>query len=208
MTRTGRTRLAPEARRAQLLALGAELFSSTPFSQVRIEEIAERAGVSRGLLYRYFPTKRDFVVAMIAAEADALTELLVIDPALPVADQLQAGLEGYLDYVETHEHGYRAVYGASLAADVDVRRIVAANNRVHEETILGALRTAGLLAAEPGGEAEVVRVAVRGWLAFVVTVTLDWLDRRTLARDEVRDLCARSLLAAVSTLPGLAATPV
>lgn len=200
MTRTGRTRLAPEARRAQLLALGAELFSSTPFSQVRIEEIAERAGVSRGLLYRYFPTKRDFVVAMIAAEADALREMLVIDPSLPVEEQLRTGLDGYLDYVVAHQDGYRAVYGASLAADIEVRRIVASNNRLHEETILGALRTAGMLAAEPGGEAEVVRVAVRGWLAFVVTVTLDWLDRRTLTRDEVRELCARSLLAAVAAL--------
>ncbi|GAB2907898.1 TetR/AcrR family transcriptional regulator [Rhodococcus aerolatus] len=197
MTRTGRTRLTPEARRAQLLTLGAELFSRTPFSQVRIEEIAERAGVSRGLLYRYFPTKRDFVVAMIAAEADALRELLVVDPTLPVAEQLRSGLDGYLDYVEGHADGYRAVYGASLAADLDVRRIVAANNRLHEDTILGSLRAAGML---PDGESEVVRVAVRGWLAFVVTVSLDWLERRTLTRDEVRELCARSLLAAVESL--------
>lgn len=200
MTRPARTRLAPEQRRAQLLALGAELFSARPFTDVRIEEIAERAGVSRGLLYRYFPTKRDFVVAMIAAEADALRELLVIDSRLPVAQQLQDGLEGYLDYVEGHEHGYRAVFGASLAADLDVRRIVAANNRLHEATILDALRNAGMLTDEAGAEAEVLRVAVRGWLAFVVTVTLDWLERRTLGRDELRDLCARSLLAAVSSL--------
>ena len=197
MSRPARTRLAPEERRAQLLALGAELFSTTPFSQVRIEEIAERAGVSRGLLYRYFPTKRDFVVAMVAAEADALRDLLVVDPALPVEQQVRAGLGGYLDYVESHSDGYRAVYGASLAADLDVRRIVEANNRLHEDRILQSLHDAGRF---PGGESELGRVAVRGWLGFVATVTLDWLERRTLTRDEVLELCARSLLAAVAAL--------
>ena len=197
MSRPARTRLAPEERRAQLLALGAELFSTTPFSQVRIEEIAERAGVSRGLLYRYFPTKRDFVVAMVAAEADALRDLLVVDPTLPVEQQVRAGLRGYLDYVEAHSDGYRAVYGASLAADLDVRRIVAANNRLHEDRILASLRDAGRV---PEGESELGRVAVRGWLGFVTTVTLDWLERRTLTRDEVLELCARSLLAAVAAL--------
>ena len=198
MTRTARTRLAPELRRAQLLTLGAELFSVRPFSQVSIEDIAERAGVSRGLLYRYFPTKRDFVVAMVAAEADALRELMVVDASLPIPDQLRTALDGYLDYVESHEQGYRAVYGASLASDVDVRRIIAANNRAHETQILESLRQAG---GDPESEvaAEVLLVAVRGWLAFVVAVTLDWLERRTLSRDRVRDLCAANLLAGLTS---------
>jgi len=52
---TARRRLSPEDRRAELLALGAEVFGKRPYDEVRIDEIAERAGVSRALMYHYFP---------------------------------------------------------------------------------------------------------------------------------------------------------
>ena len=72
-----RRRLSPEDRRAQLLALGAELFASLPYDEVHIEAVAEQAGVSRGLLYHYFPTKRAFFAALVregAARMAADTE--------------------------------------------------------------------------------------------------------------------------------------
>ena len=55
-----RRRLSPEDRRSELLALGAEVFGQRPYDEVRIDEIAERAGVSRALMYHYFPDKRAF----------------------------------------------------------------------------------------------------------------------------------------------------
>lgn len=53
-----RRRLSTEERREQLLSVGARLFSESPYDEVWIEQVAEIAGVSRGLLYHYFPTKR------------------------------------------------------------------------------------------------------------------------------------------------------
>jgi AcrR family transcriptional regulator len=52
-----RRRLDPEQRRAQLLDIGARLFAERAYEDVWIEEVAELAGVSRGLMYHYFPTK-------------------------------------------------------------------------------------------------------------------------------------------------------
>ena len=60
-----RRRLSPEERRTQLLDLGDELFASAPYDEVHIEKVAEQAGVSRGLLYHYFPTKRSFFAALV-----------------------------------------------------------------------------------------------------------------------------------------------
>lgn len=54
-----------DARREQLLASGVELLRRRPQHEVSIEEIAEAAGVSKGLLYHYFPTKTDFIVAAL-----------------------------------------------------------------------------------------------------------------------------------------------
>ena len=58
-----RTRLSTEQRRLQLLAIGAELFARRPYEQVSIEEVAEIAQISCGLLYHYFPSKRAMVLA-------------------------------------------------------------------------------------------------------------------------------------------------
>src|ERR1700752_4183635 len=69
-----RRRLSPDDRRNELLALGAEVFGQRPYDDVRIDEIAERAGVSRALMYHYFPDKRAFFAAVVKDEADRLYE--------------------------------------------------------------------------------------------------------------------------------------
>ena len=74
MVRVTRRRLSPEDRRAELLSLGAEVFGKRPYDEVRIDEIAERAGVSRALMYHYFPDKRAFFAAVVRDEADRLYE--------------------------------------------------------------------------------------------------------------------------------------
>lgn len=189
---TGRRRLSPEQRRDQLLRIGTRLFAERPYDQVRIEEVAERAQVSRGLLYHYFPTKRDFFAAVVRAESGRLPQLTDIDPDLPPAGRLHVGLDSFLRYVETHEHSYRAVHRGAVGADPDIRAIVRDNMAELERRILADL---GPL----GRDTEPLRVAVRGWLAFVIAACLDWLDRRTITRDQLRDLCVRTLLGAVET---------
>ena len=69
-----RARLDVDARRRQLLALGTALFGSRPYDEVSIDEVARTAGISKGLLYHYFPTKRDFYVATVREAAAELVE--------------------------------------------------------------------------------------------------------------------------------------
>src|SRR4051812_24682389 len=94
------SRMSTAARREQLLAAGAELLGRRPYDQVSIEEIAAAAGVSKGLLYHYFPTKKDFVVAALRRGERELEELTALDPGLPPPEQLSAGLDHFLDFVE------------------------------------------------------------------------------------------------------------
>lgn len=196
---TGRRRLSPEQRREQLLRIGARLFAERPYDQVWIEEVAERAQVSRGLLYHYFPTKRDFFAAVIRAESSRLPQLAETDPALPASERLRVGLDSFLRYVETHEHSYRAVHRGAVGADPDIRAIVRDNSAELERRILADL--------DPDErDTEQVRVAIRGWLAFVIATCLDWLDRRTITRDQLRDLCVRTLLGAVDAGRPIAVT--
>ncbi|WP_340681599.1 TetR/AcrR family transcriptional regulator [Amycolatopsis coloradensis] len=182
-----RSRLSTAERREQLLRIGARLFAERPYDDVWIEQVADIAEVSRGLLYHYFPTKRDFVTEVIRSEGERLLEMTKSDPTLPVAEQLTAGLDAYLRYVEANEDGYRALHsGTSIAVD-GVREVVDNNFAEQGRRILEVLCPEG----EPP---EALRVLVRGWLAFVVAVCLDWLKCRKLTRDQIRDLCAKALL--------------
>ncbi|MEM8997357.1 MAG: helix-turn-helix domain-containing protein, partial [Acidobacteriota bacterium] len=74
-TRTApRERLSPEARRARLLETGLELFGEASYDALSTDDIAERGGVSRGLLFHYFGSKRGYYVAVIQEAADRLLE--------------------------------------------------------------------------------------------------------------------------------------
>ncbi|CAL9343615.1 TetR/AcrR family transcriptional regulator [Streptomyces sp. enrichment culture] len=188
-----RRRLSTAERREQLLAVGARLFSDRPYDEVWIEQVAEIAGVSRGLLYHYFPTKRDFFAAVVERESERMLRMTAAVPGVPVREQLAAGLGAYLEYVQEHAHGYRAFHRADAAGDVAVRRVYRRALAAQERQILAALAEdpefGPLLQRCPE-----TRLAVRGWLAFTTAVCLEWLRGSELGREQVQQLCARALL--------------
>jgi AcrR family transcriptional regulator len=185
-----RTRLSTERRREQLLTIGAGLFANRPYDEVWIEEVAEIAQVSRGLLYHYFPTKKDFFAEIVRAQRDQLLAMSAPDPSLPVLEQLRAGLDVYLEFARTHPDGYRIVHRAASGSDREIGEIREAGMAMNQERILTAL-------GELTTVTDATRLAVHGWLMFVSTVILDWLDHRTVTQDELRALCVRALFAAV-----------
>ncbi|MER6330754.1 TetR/AcrR family transcriptional regulator [Streptomyces sp. NPDC001034] len=192
-----RRRLSTGERREQLLSVGARLFSESPYDDVWIERVADLAGVSRGLLYHYFPNKRDFFAAVVERESERMLRMTAAEPGVPVREQLAAGLDTYLGYVQTHAHGFRAFHRADAAGDQTVRRVYRRALAAQEKQILAAL------AADPEfgpvfACAPHLRLAVRGWLAFTTAVCLEWLRDGELSREQVRDLCARALLGAIA----------
>jgi AcrR family transcriptional regulator len=185
-----RARLSTDARREQLVALGVEMFSERPFDEVSIDDIAAAAGISKGLLYHYFPSKRDFYVAVVRHSAEELQEVTETDAALPALERLSAGLDRYLEYVDTHARGYATVLRAGIGFDPEVASVVegvraAMADRILEDLPLGSPPPAA------------VRIAVRGWVGFAEAASLEWLERRELGRDELRDLLIRALTGAV-----------
>lgn len=164
-------RLEPDARRAHLLAVGAGVFGSKAYDEVQIDQIAQLAGVSRGLLYHYFPSKRAFFAAIVQLGYDEILEVTRPDPALPPAAQLQAGLEAYFDYVQSHPHMYRAIFRSAASLESSVQQVV---NRNLDQQARRILRAMG------GGSASrssLSLLSIRAWLAFLIQLVLDWLDQ-------------------------------
>jgi AcrR family transcriptional regulator len=179
-----------DGRREQLLAIGMRLFSERPFDAISIDEIAQQAGMAKGLLYYYFPSKRHFYVEIVRSSADELRRLTETDASLPPLERLRSGLDAYLDYVEEHTQGYVTLLRGGIGSDDEVRRIIdGARDAIIERAL------AGLPIAGPASPA--LRLAVRGWVGFVEGAALDWLDRRQVPRSTLRDLLAASFMASV-----------
>jgi AcrR family transcriptional regulator len=177
MAASPRSRLALDERRAQLLERGLELFSSRSYDEISIDDIAAAAGVSKGLLYHYFPTKRDFYVATVRGATEEMRNLTEPDEALAPVERLRQSLEAYLDYVEAHAVGYRTLLRGGIGSDAEVRDIVEETRSLMIERFLE-----GMERDEPGPG---VRLALRGWLGFCEEASLAWLDRRDVARAEL-----------------------
>lgn len=185
-----------------------DLFSSRSYAEVSIDEIAAAAGVSKGLLYHYFSGKRELFVGVVQVACEQLVAATEPDPSLTPDDQLRQTIDGYLDWVAAHSVGYRTLLRGGLAADEDLLAVVEGYRSTVAQRIIS-----GLNELVPSGTVEVgpaVNVAVRGWIGFVESATLEWLDaRQRPARGHLREMFAdllRHALAAAATTPGRSAS--
>src|SRR5918911_2222090 len=92
----GYTRLDVDERRRRLLELGRSLFTRHPYDELSMAAIAREAGISKALLYHYFPSKQAFFVATLQDAAAQLAERVRPDPGLPPAAQLASALDAWL----------------------------------------------------------------------------------------------------------------
>ena len=201
-----RRRLSPDDRRNELLALGAEAFGQRPYDDVRIDEIAERAGVSRALMYHYFPDKRAFFAAVVRAEGERLFEATNTppEPGQSLFDQLRDGVLAYLRYDEEHPHGAWAAYVGMGRSDPVLRDVEDVDNDRQAERILARINNA--VGDEMDSKVERdLRITVYGWLAFTFEMCRQRLIDPSLDSDNVADACAHALLDAVGRVPGIPA---
>jgi AcrR family transcriptional regulator len=182
-------RLDPEERRGQLIELGLRMLSSATPEQVPVDEIAEAAGISRGLLFHYFPTKRDFYVAVARAAADQLLDVTEPDPRLHHMERLHESLASYVDYVAANEALYIALVRGAAGSDKELQAISEATRARVAERVIEALE---LVDVSPA-----VRTAVWGWVGFIEEATLDWLRHRDLDRDRLLAIQEQMLVHAV-----------
>lgn len=196
MATGSRIRLDPAARRAQLVELGLEMLSTRSLDDLAIEDIAVAAGISRGLLFHYFPSKRDYREAVVRAAATDLLEHLAPDLDVPLTERLRAGIVAYVDYVSDNRDSYVSLLRGAGGGDPVLRQVFDETRSTIAANLLDQIAQLGN--AEPPAR---VRLAIRGWVAFGEEVVLDWLSdpESDLDRAVIADLLEQSLLTLVAT---------
>ena len=174
-------RISSTARRAQLLAAGAELWASRSFDAISSDEIVGRTGVSIGLVYHHFGSKRGYYVAVVSEIARQLLDLVVLPRNVPFDEALEEALGAFLNHLDGHEALYRATLRGGLGFDEQVDRIV--------ESTRWTLVDRFLERRGWSGDKHRRRI-VYGWLGFVEQIALDWGSSRDCPPETIVGLAA------------------
>jgi AcrR family transcriptional regulator len=188
MNQPAYTRLDVDERRRLLLERGGELFTSHPYDELSMSRIAAEAGISKALLYHYFPSKRAFFEETLSAWAEQLRERTEPDPELPPIEQLKSSLGAFLSLVEENALAYRNLMDSATGVP-EIRDLIDQVRRKTAERILAELY--------PEGPPPKARTVVSGWLWFMDGACLNWIEHRDIPRDELRDLLLGVLIGAL-----------
>ncbi|MFC9594736.1 TetR/AcrR family transcriptional regulator [Streptomyces sp. NPDC056944] len=193
MTTGVRRRMGVEERKQQLIGVALELFSHRSPDEVSIDEIAAAAGISRPLVYHYFPGKQSLYEAALRRAADELAARFVEPPQGPLGARLLRVMGRFFDFVDEHGPGFAALMrgGPAVGSSTTNAMIDEVRQAAYEQIL------AHLEVEQPSARLELV---VRSWVSLAESTALLWLDGRRVPRAElelqlVHDFAA---LAAVS----------
>ncbi|MCX4095999.1 TetR/AcrR family transcriptional regulator [Nocardia sp. alder85J] len=190
-----RVRLSPAERREQLIALGVRMLREKALHDISVGDIAEQAGISRGLLFHYFPTLQEFQLAVVRHANAEMLARTTPDHTLALPDMLRDAVCRYIDYVSDNRTSYLALLRGPASADPELAALVDATRGAVADRVLAEAPI-----ALDDTELPLLRLAVRGWIAFVEETTLSWLRTAAITRAQLIDLL-------VDALPALARNP-
>jgi AcrR family transcriptional regulator len=178
-----------DERRRQLLDAGAELFAKHSFEEISMRELAEAAGVSKPLLYHYFPSKIDLFKAAVSEKAEELQRLIEPSSDGPAIEQLSQVLDSYLAWIEDNAQTWSKLL-QSAATLPEARELVEGFRQRTMDLILAQL-------TEGRKPRPALRIAIKGWLGYMDAAILDWSESKDLPRAKLRELLLAAFGAAL-----------
>ena len=143
--RTRGARLPRNARRTQLLGAAREVFVAQGYHAAGMDEIAERAGVSKPVLYQHFPSKRDLYLALLEQPTDELVEA-TREALATTSDNKQrvaATIGAFYAFIDSESESFRLVFESDFTNDPEVRELLERMQRgCAEAAIAGPRQTA------------------------------------------------------------------
>ncbi|MDN5892566.1 MAG: TetR/AcrR family transcriptional regulator [Nocardioides sp.] len=164
-------RMPRKARRIQLLESALEVFVAHGYHSAAMDEIADRAGVSKPVLYQHFPGKLELYLALLDTACDTIIEKcrLALVSTEDNKERVAATIDAFYDYVGAESGAFRLVFESDLTNEPAVREQVERVTQecasliaevIHDDTGLPAAAS-HLLAVSLVGMAQ---VSARFWL--------------------------------------------
>jgi AcrR family transcriptional regulator len=187
-------RLPRDERRAQLLSAALEVFTAAGYHSAAMDEIADRANVSKPVLYQHFPSKLELYLAVLDLHIDSL--VFAIQKAIAEhrsnADRVKATVEAYFGFIDAEGEAFRLLFESDMNLEPQVRE------RLNRMTYDCAAAVSAVISIDTGLAKEESMMLAVGLIGTVQTTARHWLDRdgkidRSRATELVMNLIWRGI---------------
>ncbi len=168
------SRLPRTVRREQLLCAAQEVFVARGYHGAAMDDIAERAGVSKPVLYQHFPGKLELYLALLDGQIEALVERIRVALAATTDNRLrvEGAVAAYFDFVDSKSEAFRLLFESDLRSDPAVRE------RVREFVQACVTAIAATIADDTGVPSAPAQLLSAGLTGLAEMSARWWLEHR------------------------------
>ena len=193
-----RSRLPRDERRAQLLAAALEVFTASGYHAASMDEIAEKASVSKPVLYQHFPSKLDFYLAVLDMHIDSL--VFAIQKAIASnkenRNRVRATIDAYFGFIEGEGEAFRLLFESDMSVEPQVRE------RLNRMTYECALAVSAVISLDTGLPKEESMILAIGLIGCTQITARHWLEKDVkMNRAEASALVTNLLWRGISGFP-------
>lgn len=191
-------RLPRDERRAQLLAAALEVFTAAGYHSAAMDEIADRAGVSKPVLYQHFPSKLDLYLAVLDTHIDSLVFAIqrAIQSTPDNAKRVQATISAYFDFIEAEGEAFRLLFESDMNVEPAVRE------RLNRMTYDCAAAVSAVISLDTGLPQEAAMLLGVGLIGSAQVTARHWLERDSkLTREQAQNLVTNIIWRGISGFP-------
>ena len=195
---TSPRRMAPAKRREQLIDVALAIAARQGFENLAFEKVANHAGVTRNLVYHYFPGGRQQLLeAAVHRAGEQLSSGWVTDPDVPLGERLEANLNRMMEHASEPTDAWQLYRQGRGSVDPTLLQIA----RVYRERVIENIAVNQLGTATPP---PIVRIALDGFLSYVETV-IESAIAEEIAREQIIELVSGTLMSAMNAAAGASA---
>ncbi|WP_251069559.1 TetR/AcrR family transcriptional regulator [Streptomyces sp. ISL-96] len=193
---TQRRRMAPDARRAEILTVARRLFGGNGYTTVSVSDIAAEAGVARALINHYFGGKRELYLEVVRQMMVVPASVSQRLPPTTAEERLSICVDRWLEVVERNREMWLSAIGLeALGNDPDIDRIMLEADEIATDRILEA----AMMTDVTEGRTK-LRAVIRAHSAMLKAASREWLVRGTLSRSDLHVILTRTVLQLLHTV--------
>jgi AcrR family transcriptional regulator len=193
-----KSRLPRDERRAQLLVAALEIFTASGYHAASMDEIAERASVSKPVLYQHFPSKLDLYLAVLDLHIDSL--VFAIQKAIASTrdnrNRVKATIEAYFGFIEGEGEAFRLLFESDMSVEPQVRE------RLERMSYDCAVAVSAVISADTGLPKDESMILAIGLIGCAQITARHWLEKGgKIDRTQASTLIASLLWRGISGFP-------
>ncbi len=193
-----KARLPRDERRAQLLTAALEVFTAAGYHSAAMDEIADRASVSKPVLYQHFPSKLELYLAVLDLHIDSLVFQIqkAISSTPENSNRVKATVEAYFAFIDSEGEAFRLLFESDMSVEPAVRE------RLNRMTYDCAAAVSAVISLDTGLPQEAAMLLGVGLIGSAQVTARHWLERDSkLTRDQATNLVSNVIWRGISGFP-------